>query len=73
MIGYCSSGYHNPTGTKVAIKKVSNIFTNLQNTKRLLREVKLLRHFSNENVRLGLGAQYMWMIVLMGGVGIVYC
>lgn len=47
---YYSSGYHKPTNTKVAIKKVSTIFSNLENTKRLLREVKLLRHFNNENV-----------------------
>lgn len=48
--GVVCSGVHRPTNTNVAIKKVSSIFSRLENTKRLLREVKLLRHFDHENV-----------------------
>lgn len=35
---------------KVAIKKITNAFRNLIETKRTLREVKLLRHFNHSNV-----------------------
>ena len=34
---------HIPTGKNVAIKKVSNIFNNETDTKRLLREILILR------------------------------
>ncbi|PRP79086.1 extracellular signal-regulated protein kinase [Planoprotostelium fungivorum] len=40
----------NQTSQKVAIKKISKAFENLKDTKRILREIKLLRHFSHENV-----------------------
>jgi hypothetical protein len=36
---------------QVAIKKVSNAFQDLIDAKRILREMKLLRHFNHENVR----------------------
>eukprot|EP00954_Amorphochlora_amoebiformis_P028555 1391858-Amorphochlora_amoeboformis.AAC.3 len=38
------------TDTKVAIKKISNAFEDLVDAKRILREVKLLRHLNHENV-----------------------
>lgn len=34
---------HTPSGTNVAIKKVSNVFNNVGDAKRLLREVQILR------------------------------
>lgn len=37
-------------GTKVAIKKNHNIFKDLKDTKRILREMKLLMHFSQDDV-----------------------
>lgn len=39
------------TNRKVAIKKVSKAFDDVVDAKRILREVKLLKHFSHENVR----------------------
>jgi serine/threonine protein kinase len=38
------------TGEPVAIKKIHNAFENLRDAKRILREIKLLRHFNHENV-----------------------
>ena len=38
------------TNTKAAIKKISKAFLDLVDAKRILREIKLLRHFSHENV-----------------------
>jgi len=40
----------NRTGEKVAIKKINKAFEHLTDTKRTLREVKILRHFNHENV-----------------------
>ncbi|KAH9258910.1 hypothetical protein BASA81_002974 [Batrachochytrium salamandrivorans] len=40
---------HVPQG-KVAIKKVSKAFEDLVDAKRILREIKLLRHFDHENI-----------------------
>jgi len=37
-------------GEKVAIKKVSKAFDDLVDAKRILREIKLLRHFDHENL-----------------------
>jgi hypothetical protein len=37
--------------SQVAIKKVTNAFQDLIDAKRILREMKLLRHFNHENVR----------------------
>jgi len=36
--------------TKVAIKKCGNVFADLIDGKRVLREIKLLRHFHHENI-----------------------
>ena len=33
------------TGTRVAIKKITNVFRNLGDARRILREMKLLRYF----------------------------
>eukprot|EP00753_Platysulcus_tardus_P017211 PLAT6326.1.p1 GENE.PLAT6326.1~~PLAT6326.1.p1 ORF type:complete len:397 (+),score=202.56 PLAT6326.1:27-1193(+) len=38
------------SGTKVAVKKVSRAFDDLIDAKRILREIKLLKHFTHENV-----------------------
>jgi serine/threonine protein kinase len=38
------------TGEKVAIKKITKAFSNLVQTKRTLREVRILRHFNHENI-----------------------
>lgn len=38
------------TGEKVAIKKIAGVVDNVTDCKRTLRELKLLRHFSHENV-----------------------
>ncbi len=43
-------GIHLPTGTKVAIKKQSEIFADLTDCKRILREVRLLRQFDHPGV-----------------------
>ena len=40
---------HIPTGKNVAIKKVSNIFNNETDTKRLLREILILRQMDRHN------------------------
>ena len=38
------------TGQKVAIKKVPNAFHDLTDALRILREIKLMRHFNHENI-----------------------
>jgi mitogen-activated protein kinase 1/3 len=38
------------TGEKVAIKKIRRAFDDLIDAKRILREIKLLRHFDHDNV-----------------------
>ena len=38
------------TGSRVAIKKIANVFGNLIDAKRIIREMKLLRHFEHENL-----------------------
>lgn len=38
------------TGHRVAIKKIPRLFYDLVDAKRILREIKLLRHFNHENV-----------------------
>jgi len=37
--------------SQVAIKKIPKAFDDLVDAKRILREIKLLRHFKHENVR----------------------
>ena len=48
--GVVCSAQDNLTGEKVAIKKINKAFEHLTDTKRTLREVKILRHFNHENV-----------------------
>ena len=38
------------TNKKVAIKKINTLFNDLVDAKRILREIKLLRHFKHENI-----------------------
>lgn len=45
-----SSGENLETHEKVAIKKITKAFANIVETKRTLREVKLLRHFKHANI-----------------------
>jgi serine/threonine protein kinase len=49
--GIVASALDNSTGRMVAIKKIKNCFADLVDAKRILRELKLLRHFnSHENI-----------------------
>ena len=48
--GVVVSAKDNKTGEMVAIKKVPRAFEDLVDAKRILREIKLLRHFQHENV-----------------------
>lgn len=49
--GCVCSAKDNLTGESVAVKKITNCFTNLTDTKRIIREVKLLRHLrGHENI-----------------------
>ncbi len=45
-----SSAIDKTTGRQVAIKKIPNAFDDLIDAKRILREIKLLRHFNHDNV-----------------------
>lgn len=48
--GVVVSAQDSTTNRPVAIKKIGKTFENLKDTKRILREIKLLRHFNHENV-----------------------
>jgi serine/threonine protein kinase len=49
--GFVASGEDTITGEKVAIKKIKDAFSDSVDAKRILRELKLLRHFnSHENI-----------------------
>lgn len=48
--GVVCSAVDKTTGKKVAIKKIPKAFEDLIDAKRILREVKLLRHFRHENI-----------------------
>ena len=49
--GFVGSGIDTVTGQKVAIKKIKDVFNDVVDAKRILRELKLLRHFnSHENI-----------------------
>jgi serine/threonine protein kinase len=49
--GFVASGVDMVTGNKVAIKKIKDVFVDVVDAKRILREIKLLSHFSNhENI-----------------------
>ena len=56
--GIVISAYDSITDQKVAIKKIPKMFADLIDAKRILRELKLLRHFQHENI---IG---MFMVVL---------
>jgi serine/threonine protein kinase len=49
--GFVASGVDTVTGNKVAIKKIKDVFLDVVDAKRILREIKLLKHFSShENI-----------------------
>eukprot|EP00307_Rebecca_sp_RCC1486_P009513 CAMPEP_0119406022 /NCGR_PEP_ID=MMETSP1335-20130426/511_1 /TAXON_ID=259385 /ORGANISM="Chrysoculter rhomboideus, Strain RCC1486" /LENGTH=405 /DNA_ID=CAMNT_0007430079 /DNA_START=60 /DNA_END=1273 /DNA_ORIENTATION=+ len=48
--GVVCSALDNWSNEKVAIKKITKAFDHLTDTKRTLREIKILRHFQHENV-----------------------
>lgn len=48
--GVVCSGINLETGDKVAIKKVFKLFRERTETKRLLREIKLLKFFQHDNI-----------------------
>ena len=48
--GVVCSGINTETGEKVAIKKVLKLFREKTETKRLLREIKLLKFFNHDNI-----------------------
>jgi len=48
--GIVVSAHDDQTKEDVAIKKVSRAFEDLVDAKRILREIKLLRHFDHENI-----------------------
>lgn len=48
--GVVCSANNNETGKKAAIKKIIKAFEHLTDSKRTLREIKLLRHFHHENI-----------------------
>lgn len=48
--GIVCSAVDSKTGGRVAIKKISRAFDCVLNTKRTLRELRLMRHFEHENV-----------------------
>lgn len=57
------------TNRKVAIKKVSRAFDDVVDAKRILREVKLLKHFNHENVRVALVGRWSVVSAGVGGMG----
>ena len=49
--GFVASGIDRISGEKVAVKKVRDVFADVVDAKRILRELKLLRHFQkHENI-----------------------
>jgi mitogen-activated protein kinase 1/3 len=48
--GVVISAQNTENGNKVAIKKVANAFEDLVDAKRIVREIRLLRHFHHENI-----------------------
>jgi len=48
--GVVCSAKNTKTGAKVAIKKITKAFSNLTETKRTLREIKILSRFQHENI-----------------------
>lgn len=48
--GVVCSARNMETGEKIAIKKIGNAFENTTDARRTLREIRLLRHLSHENI-----------------------
>ena len=49
--GFVASALDSKTGQKVAIKKIKNVFSDIVDAKRILRELRILRHFNtHENI-----------------------
>ncbi len=48
--GKVAEAIHKPSGRKVAIKKMLNLFEDVIDTKRLLREIQILKQLDNRNV-----------------------
>ncbi|TNV74148.1 hypothetical protein FGO68_gene14951 [Halteria grandinella] len=48
--GRVADAVHKPTGTKVVIKKMLNLFDDVIDTKRLLREIQILKQLDNRNI-----------------------
>eukprot|EP00691_Histiona_aroides_P001844 EC852404.1.p1 GENE.EC852404.1~~EC852404.1.p1 ORF type:complete len:163 (+),score=49.02 EC852404.1:176-664(+) len=48
--GVVAAGEDNESGERVGIKKIPDVFRDLVDGKRVLREIKLLQHFHHENV-----------------------
>ena len=48
--GVVCSASNSVTNERLAIKKISNAFENVVDAKRMLREIKLLRHLQHENI-----------------------
>lgn len=47
----CVASFQDPKeGRKIAVKKITNAFADVIDGKRILREIKLLRHFKHENI-----------------------
>ena len=64
LLIFNSSAMNSETDEKVAIKKIANAFGNKVAAKRTLCEIKLLRHFEHENVRIWFHhysfSEYQW-------------
>ena len=52
--GVVASAHDSRTGYRVAIKRISRLFSDLIDAKRILREIKLLRHLSMHDNVVGL-------------------
>lgn len=53
------------TGSKVAIKKISRAFEDPIDAKRILREIKLMKKFSHENVRVHIFSLFEFVSLLV--------
>jgi serine/threonine protein kinase len=59
--GLVVSAEDTETGEKVAIKKVPKAFEDCVDAKRILREIKLMRHFNHENVSTRKRSDLSWI------------
>lgn len=48
--GKVAEAIHKPSGRKVAVKKMLNLFDDVVDTKRLLREIQILKHLDNKHI-----------------------